>query len=263
MKGVIFSELLKLRKRSTLVFLPTAMAATSLALAFASCVSLYFHFSGQTHLTAIKNLSGKNLLGSGIGMINFFLSISLFALTASSMASEYSLGTIKNCYINQPNRKNFLAGKFLALTIYTTALFALCSFISLGATAIFAFGGGVRMGVIFGFHSVLTAILACLSSYLAIIAYIVLGLVCGTVLSSPTLAISLPLIWLIVIEPIISGAVKSISPYLFGNAVGRIVTPHSLGSFSEALLIVLIYLIPLIFFTMHRSIHRDILNHIS
>lgn len=258
MKSIIYSELLKLKKKSTLFYLPISMGLVALVIAFTSCISLYFHFKGQTHKSAIVNLANKYFMSSGVVLILFFLGVSLLALSASSIASEYSLGTIKNCFLNQPRRSNFLAGKFLAMTIYGSTLYAVSCFITIFATMIFGLVGGIKLSAILSIHTLLTTVSVCTTSYLAVLSYLILGLGLGTVLRSPTQAIALPLIWLVVIEPLISGVAKILSPFLFGNAVAKMATPHNLGGFSGNLLIVLVYLIPLTAYAYRLIICRDI-----
>lgn len=258
MRTLLLPELLKLKKKTTIIYLPLAMAIVSLVIAFTSCISLFFRFKGETHQRAVATLETKTFLSSGVTLLIFFVGISLFVLAASSIASEYSLGTLKNCFIFQPNRMKFLLGKLCAVILYGSALFALCCLITIFASAVFGLVGGVRAGVIFSLSSLLITASVCCTSYLAVISYVILGVSAGTILKSPAMAISLPLIWMVVIEPLFGGAVKFISPYLFGNAVAKMATPHNLGGFSGNLLIVLIYLIPLSVNSYRVTMVRDI-----
>jgi ABC-type transport system involved in multi-copper enzyme maturation permease subunit len=234
------------------------MLAFSLIIGFTTSLSLFFHFKGETHAQAVMHLGNDKFLSSGVGLIVFFVGVSIFSLSASSISSEYALGTIKNCFVNQPSRVKFLVSKFLTLTIYGTILFFACCLVTVLSTMVFGLVGGIEYEKIFSLHSFGNAVSISITSCLAVLSYLLLGLIAGTLLNSPAIAISLPLIWLIVIEPLLSGGAKIISPYLFGNAVAKMATPNSLGSFSENLLIVAIYLIPLILLAGRETINRDI-----
>jgi hypothetical protein len=118
--------------------------------------------------------------------------------------------------------------------------------------------GGVNLGTIFSGDAILTTSSTFLGSYIALLAYTMIGLISGAIVRSSAPALSIPLIWLVVIEPILGGAVKTLSSYLPGALIAKVATPHSLGGFSGNLLLLLLYLLPMVYFACRMTATRDI-----
>ncbi len=110
------SEWVKLKRRNLLVgtYVGLAVAASLFAvLLFAQAPA-----TGGGDLPSLVQLAKPNGLIHGVNRAAVLLGIVAFGIAATQIASEYSLGTLRQLLVRQPRRPILLAGKFLAVLTF-------------------------------------------------------------------------------------------------------------------------------------------------
>ena len=74
--------------------------------------------NGGGDLPSLTQLAQPNGLIHGVNRAAVLLGIVAFGIAASQIASEYSLGTLRQLLVRQPRRAVLLAGKFLAVLTF-------------------------------------------------------------------------------------------------------------------------------------------------
>src|ERR1700691_5484012 len=111
------SEWTKLRR-------PTLFFSAFLGLAFASSLFVVLMFSQATAhggLVTLHQLAQPNGLVIGVARASMLLGVVAFGIAASQVASEYSLGTLRQLLVRQPRRAVLLAGKILGVISFMIA----------------------------------------------------------------------------------------------------------------------------------------------
>ena len=122
MSGAFFSEWVKLRRRSMLVWGLGGMV-------FFSAIATFFTFNravktlqpgfhGHGFRITVAQLSQPNGLVHGIVDVSTLFGVVALALFAGATATEYSQGTLRNLLVREPRRVRLLSGKFLALALF-------------------------------------------------------------------------------------------------------------------------------------------------
>src|ERR1700753_750964 len=166
------SEWTKLRR-------PTLLLSTFLGLAFASSLFVVLMFSQATAhggLVTLHQLAQPNGLVIGVARAAMLLGVVAFGIAAAQVASEYSLGSLRQLLVRQPRRVILLAGKMLG--VITFLLLALCfaAVVALLVALSAAKSRGVPVGAWFT-GTGLSALFAELGDLaLAVVGYSVLGM---------------------------------------------------------------------------------------
>jgi ABC-2 type transport system permease protein len=129
------AELLKLRRRRTLIF------AALGALAFSLITTLAVVLSAEPAATAgpardgraptIESLSGAAGIAEPFSIGVSFLGILVLVLFIANVAGEFSQGTFRTLLMRQPRRVGLLAGKMAALLVFAAAALALAELLSI------------------------------------------------------------------------------------------------------------------------------------
>ena len=213
------SEWTKLRR-------PTLFFSTFLGLAFAASLFVVLMFSQATAnggLVTLHQLAQPNGLVIGVARASMLLGVVAFGIAASQVASEYSLGTLRQLLVRQPRRATLLAGKMIAVVTFmmlATAFAAVVAFLVANAMAqsrgvsTSAWFTGAGLGDLFN---------ALGNIELAVIGYSILGLVIGQFLRSAVAAVIVGFAWLLVIEQfILTRIVPGAAPWLPGISLSTI-----------------------------------------
>ena len=114
------SEWTKLRRRTLLLstFLGLAAAASLFV------ILMFSQASANGGIVTLHQLARPNGLVIGVARASMLLGVVAFGIAASQVASEYSLGTLRQLLVRQPRRAVLLVGKMLG--VITFLVLALC-----------------------------------------------------------------------------------------------------------------------------------------
>jgi ABC-type transport system involved in multi-copper enzyme maturation permease subunit len=207
MLGAFASEWVKLRRRGMLVWgfgggLLFTVLATVITIERAQ--KTFPRGEGHHFHATVAQLSQPDGLVHGVVNVSNLLGIVALSLFAGAVASEYSLGTLRNLLVRQPRRIQLLSGKFLALALF----FGIAVVFAIGAAAGVAFALAPSKGIdtsawtsSAGLSDLAQSIL---HVYLASFGYGVLGTALAIILRSPALAIALGVAYALPGEAIIN-----------------------------------------------------------
>jgi ABC-2 type transport system permease protein len=219
------SEWTKLRR-------PTLLLSTFLGLAFAASLFVVLMFSQATAnggIVTLHQLAQPNGLVIGVARASMLLGVVAFGIAASQVASEYSLGTLRQLLVRQPRRAVLLAGKilgtitFLVIALCFAAVVALIVAVAAAQSRhvpTSAWFTGTGLGDLFRELGDLT---------LATIGYSILGIALGQFVRSAVFAVIVGFAWLIAVENIITRIVPSTEQWLPGASITAVASGGAEG----------------------------------
>jgi ABC-type transport system involved in multi-copper enzyme maturation permease subunit len=236
------SEWVKLRR-------PTLLWPTFLGLAAAASLFSVLLFSQapatgtKGDLPSLVELAQPDGLIHGLTRAAVLLGIVAFGIAAAQIASEYTLGTLRQLLVRQPRRAIVLAGKYLAVVSFLVGAVVFASVLSGAASVVMAHARGVSTSAwtsSTGIHD-LTQALG--NMVLAVIGFATLGLVVGLVLRSSVAAVIVGFAWLIPFESVIGVILKGANRWLPGELLGVVAQGgNSTASYLAALATLAVYL---------------------
>ena len=149
--------------------------------------------------------TGATQAFSSVGGLLGIIALCVFA---AQTAQEYTYGTLRNILVRQPGRVRVLAGKLVAMKLFAILMVAISAVVSIGIS--FALAGGKDVSTELWFNGDGQAAIgrSFINVLISVICFGVVGMVLGLLLRSPISAISIGVLWLLIIENIV-GAVKS------------------------------------------------------
>ena len=136
------------------------------------------------------------------------------------MDSTY--GTLRNLLVRQPGRVRILLGKLIAMKIFALILVVIAALVSIGISYFLSDRAKVSTELWFtpeGFQEIGKTLL---NVSISVIYFGIVGMVLGLLLRSPISAISIGVLWLLIIENLI-GAVKPVTlEWMPGNQLSTI-----------------------------------------
>jgi ABC-2 type transport system permease protein len=238
------SEWVKLRR-------PTLLIGTFAGLAVAASVFAVLMFSQAQHgthdpggLPSLEELARPNGLIHGLSRAAILLGIVAFGVAAAQVATEYSLGTLRQMLVRQPRRLVFLAGKYVAVISFLVLAVAVAAAVA-GVVAVgMAHVRGVPTSAWFSSTGIGDLTRALGNILLAVIGYATLGAVVGLFLRSSVAAVIVGFAYLLPVEAIIMAIVHSTSHWLPGEMLTDVAQGGtSTVEFSHALGISAAYLL--------------------
>jgi ABC-2 type transport system permease protein len=212
MINVIRAELTKLRR-------PSLSISTLIAVTFVTglVTSLLFLLvdSPEGNGERGTRISREVLeLSTGIS-ISFsnsagLLGIVALCIFAAQTAQEYTYGTLRNLLVRQPSRMKILIGKLISMKMFAVVMVTISALLALGLSFVFAGAWSTteaRSAVLQGFVNVL----------IATIGFGIFGMILGLLFRSPISAISIGVIWNLIIEGLLSVFVSDLSRYFPGQ----------------------------------------------
>ncbi len=237
------SEWTKLKRK-------TLLLSTFLGLAAAASLFVILIFSqapatgGGGGLPSLQHLSRPNGLIFGVTRATMLLGIVAFGTAAAQMATEYSLGTLRQLLVRQPRRIALLGGKALGVLTFLLLAFLFAAVIAFAVAVLMAHSRHVSTSAWFsgtGLHDLFTALG---DIALAVLGYGILGLAVGQFLRSAVFADIAGLAWMIAVENIIARIDPATSKWLPGAALQTVASGGAEGpSFSHGLAVGAVYLI--------------------
>ncbi len=237
------SEWIKLRRRGLLfgTFGGLTLAASLFSvLTFSQAAPVG---GGRAGLPSLQQLAEPNGLIHGLEFALILLGIVAFGLAASQMASEYSLGTLRQLLVRQPRRTRLLAGKYLAVVSFIISAVVVAAVLTGCVDVVLAHVRHVPVNAWFSRTGMGDLLRALGELLLASAGFATLGMVAGLFLKSSVFAVIVGVAYLLPIEMLIERIFPGTKRWLPGQLLtdlGQGGTTSS--SFSRSLLMSLIYL---------------------
>jgi ABC-2 type transport system permease protein len=249
------SEWTKLRR-------PTLFYSTFLGLAAASSIFVILMFSQATPhggIVTLHQLAQPNGLVIGVARASMLLGVVAFGIAAAQVASEYSLGTLRQLLVRQPRRAVLLSGKILGTVTFLIGALVFAGIIAL-IVAVLAAGSrhvpthawftGTGLGDLFRELGDLV---------LAVIGYSVLGMAIGMFVRSAVFAVIIGFAWLVAVENIITRIVPSIQQWLPGASITAVASAGGEGvGYKHGLILSAVYLVVAIVAAMAVFLRSDV-----
>ncbi len=224
MWNVLRAELVKLRR-------PSLSISTITAVIFVTglVTSLLFLLVDSPQGNGKRGVRiGRDVLSLPSGISLSFsnsaglLGIVALCIFAAQTSQEYTYGTLRNLLVRQPSRMKILLGKLGAMKLFTIAMVTFSAVVGIALSYLFAGIKNVptsawatsdaKKAVLHGFINVL----------IATIGYGIFGMILGLLFRSPISAISIGVIWNLIIEGLLSAFIKNIDRYFPGQLLSTV-----------------------------------------
>jgi ABC-2 type transport system permease protein len=249
------SEWTKLRR-------PTLLLSTFLGLALAASLFVILIFSqASAHggIVTLHQLAQPNGLVIGVARAAMLLGVVAFGIAASQVASEYSLGTLRQLLVRQPRRAVLLAGKMLGVVTFLLAALCFAAVVALIAAVVAAHSRGVPTAAWFTGTGLGDLFRELGDLALAVIGYSVFGMALGQFVRSAVFAVIIGFAWLLAVENIITRIVPSIQQWLPGQSVLAVASGGGEGvGYAHGLVLGAVYLLAAITAAMTVFLRSDI-----
>ncbi len=150
------------------------------------------------------------------------LGLAALCVFAAQTAQEYTYGTLRNLLVRQPSRMKILAGKFLAMSLFAFLIVVFSAVIGMGLSYALSSRAKVITDGWFTSDAIGDTINSFLNVSFATIGYGIVGMVLGLLLRSPISAISIGVIWILIVESILVAVRRSLADYMPGTQLSNI-----------------------------------------
>ena len=212
------SEWIKLRR-------PSLLYSTFVGLAVAASLFVVLVFTqapktGGGGLPSLAQLAKPGGLVHGLSQAVVLLGIVAFGIAATQVASEYTLGTLRQLLVRQPRRAVLLVGKALGTISFLVLALAIAAVIAMVVAVVVAHGRHVPTGAWFSATGIGDLLRALGDLVLAVVGFAVLGLATGLFLRSSVAAVILGFAWLLPVEAVVTHIFPGAEGWLPGSALG-------------------------------------------
>jgi ABC-type transport system involved in multi-copper enzyme maturation permease subunit len=236
------SEWVKLKRRNLLVgtYGGLAIAASLFAvLLFAQAPA-----SGGGDLPSLAQLAQPNGLIHGVNRAAVLLGVVAFGIAATQIASEYSLGTLRQLLVRQPKRATLLAGKFLAVLTFMLGAVVFASLIATLAAFVMAHGRHVPTAAWTSSAGIADLTRALGDLLLATVGFTIFGLVVGLLFRSSVTAIIVGFAYLLPVEAVITRIAPNTATWLPGQVLQAIAAGGiAAAGFAHSLILSTVYVV--------------------
>ena len=145
------------------------------------------------------------------------LGIVALCIFAAQTAQEYTYGTLRNLLVRQPSRMKVLIGKLMAMKLFALVVVISAGIVTFALSYLFA---GVKdiSTAAWGTADARTSLIQTfINVVIATIGYGIFGMVLGLLFRSPISAISIGVIWTLIIEGLLSVFVDSLTKFFPGQ----------------------------------------------
>jgi hypothetical protein len=260
---VFFAEWRKLR-RPTLFF-----GTFAAALFFNGLITSFIYLMidspqgngdrGRTITREVLGLAGGSV--TGFASIGGLLGIIALCVFAAQSAQEYTYGTLRNLLVRQPRRLTLLMGKYAAMKTFALLLTIINAIVSIAVSVYLSDRATVSTDLWFtsaGWSEIGHTLV---NVYISIVFYAIIGITLGIFLRSPISAISIALVWILIIENLIGAVKPETLDWMPGNQFAVIAeggTP--LVSYSHALILGSSYVLLALLVSSFLFTKRDVAN---
>ena len=201
--------------------------------------------------------------GLTIGFSNAAGLLGIFALCvfAAQTAQEYTYGTLRNLLVRQPRRLQLLLGKYVSMASFAIVMVILAAIVSMSL----AFGLSGKAKVATDAWVTSDALQELAKTFgnvlLSVIAFGTIGMILGLLLRSPISAISLGVIWLLIVENILVAVKSSLGTWMPGILISTIAVGGTDDiSYTHSITMVTIYLVVSTAIVVTLFKRRDVSN---
>ena len=206
---VFFAEWRKLRRPT--LFLGTFGAALGFTALISSFMYLMINSENgngdRGRIITPEQLSLPEGSVEAFASLGGLLGIIALCVFAAQTAQEYTYGPLRNLLVRQPRRVTLLIGKLAAMKTFLILLTLTSALLSIGISYYLSDGAGVTTDLWFTSEGWSAIWHTLLNVYISVVYFAIVGIVLGLLLRSPISAISIGVLWLLIIENLI-GAVK-------------------------------------------------------
>jgi ABC-2 type transport system permease protein len=249
------SEWTKLRR-------PTLLLSTFLGLAFAASLFVVLMFSQATAnggLVTLHQLAQPNGLVIGVARASMLLGVVAFGIAASQVASEYSLGTLRQLLVRQPRRAVLLAGKMLGTITFLVLALCFAAVVALIVAVAAAQSRHVPTGAWFTGTGLGDLFRELGDLILATIGYSILGMALGQFVRSAVAAVIIGFAWLVAVENIITRIVPSTEQWLPGASITAVASGGAEGvDYAHGMILGAVYIAVAIAAAMTVFLRNDV-----
>ena len=219
-----YAESRKLR-RPTLA-LSTLLTVAAFSVLFTSIVFLRLK-SGEPNTKMGEIITAQELSQSiglvyGFKLVAFFLGITALCIFASQTAQEYTFGTLRNLLVRQPVRIKILIGKFFAMSLFAAVMVASTAILTIATSFALAARGEVKTDQWLSGEAIQLLGETYGNVLLSTICFGALGMILGLLFRSPITAISIGVLWSLILESILAAAIRSTTKWLPAQNMGNI-----------------------------------------
>ena len=236
------SEWVKLKRRNLLVgtYVGLAVAASLFAvLLFVQAPAI-----GGGDLPSLAQLARPNGLIHGVNRAAVLLGIVAFGIAATQIASEYSLGTLRQLLVRQPRRPILLAGKFLAVVTFMLGAVLFASLVATVAAFVMAHARHVPTSAWTSSAGITDLTRALGDLLLATVGFTIFGLVVGLLFRSSVTAIIVGFAYLLPVEAVVTRIAPHTAAWLPGELLQAIAAGGlSTAGFARSLVLSTVYVV--------------------
>jgi|HubBroStandDraft_6_1064221.scaffolds.fasta_scaffold54719_3 ABC-2 type transport system permease protein len=249
------SEWTKLRRRT--LFLSTFLGLAAAASLFV--VLMFSQASPNGGIVTLHQLAQPNGLVIGVARAAMLLGVVAFGIAASQVASEYSLGTLRQLLVRQPRRAVLLAGKMLGVITFLVLALCFAAVVALIVAVVAAHSRGVPTSAWFTGTGLRDLFRELGDLALATVGYSVLGMALGQFVRSAVFAVIVGFAWLIAVENIITRIVPSTQQWLPGASILAVASGGAEGvGYAHGLILGAVYLAVAIAAAMTVFLRSDV-----
>ena len=254
------SEWVKLQRRPLLVGTYAALLAIS-----AFFTILVFARAGQPssgdrdRFVSLAELARPDGLVLGLNRAAVLLGIVAFGVAAAQTASEFTLGTVRQLLVRQPRRSTLIAGKHLAILTFLAGALVLAA-LSAGIAAVaMAHVRGISTSAWSSSTGIADLARSLANVAIATVGYATLGVIVGLVLRSPVMSVMIGLVYLLIIENVLSAVISGASRWLPGQLLNTVASGgDDTTSFSAAFITSTLYLVVAAAASLAQFARRDV-----
>jgi ABC-2 type transport system permease protein len=237
------SEWVKLKRPNLLIgtYVGLALAASLFAVLLFSQASANGNGGGLPSLTQLAQPNG---LIHGVNRAAVLLGVVAFGIAATQIASEYSLGTLRQLLVCQPRRPILLAGKFLAVLTFMLGAVVFSSVVATVASVVMAHARHVPTGAWTSSAGIGDLARALGDLLLATVGFTILGLVVGLLFRSSVTAVIVGFAYLIPLEAVVTRIAPNAATWLPGQLLQAVAAGGlAPNGFAHSLVLSTVYLV--------------------
>ena len=249
------SEWTKLKRKT--LFLSTFLGLAAAASLFV--ILMFSQASANGGIVTLHQLARPNGLVIGVARASMLLGVVAFGIAASQMASEYSLGTLRQLLVRQPRRASLLAGKMLGVITFLVLALVFAGVVAFVVALAAAHSRDVSTSAWFTGTGLGDLFRELGDLALATIGYSVLGMALGQFVRSAVFAVIVGFAWLIAVENIITRIVPSTQQWLPGTSILAVASGGAEGvGYGHGLILGAVYLAVAIAAAMTVFLRSDV-----
>lgn len=216
---VMWAELVKLRRPSLSVSTISAVTfitglVTSLLFLLVDSPTGNAREGARISREVLQLPSGLSLSFSNAANLLGIVALCVFA---AQTAQEYTYGTLRNLLVRQPSRMKILLGKLGSMKLFAIVMVTVSAILGITLSYIFAGVKDVSTSAWGTSDARADALRTFINVLISTIGFGIFGMVLGLLFRSPISAISIGVIWNLIIEGLLSVFVKSLSKYFPGQ----------------------------------------------